>query len=419
MKIGINASFARKPNTGIGQVTLNFLKNLSDFKFEILNNREGENNEFILYLEEDLPEEIKLSNNFTKKIFLPLYKRDDLIRKIWWEKYLLPKKVKEDKCDVFFSLYQCPTILNFKHEIQNSKFRHIMLVHDIVPKIFPEYLNNFRKKFYWRLTEKAIQKADKIITVSEHTKKDLIKYLNILAEKIDVNYIDVDEIYKKEISDQESQRVLDKYNLESGYVYFGGGLEKRKNVEVLLKAYKLLVKNNDQHKKLKIPPLVISGKLMPQLAPLWTDAENLIKKLNLKDRVKLLGFISQEDLPALYHNASMFIYPSFYEGFGLPVLEAMNSGAPVICSDKSSIPEVVCSPFFSKERNGAELLSSNNDCAAIFFDPKNPEDLAEKIKKLLRDENLRQQLSQKGKERAGDFSWDKFMERFFEIINFF
>ena len=118
-----------------------------------------------------------------------------------------------------------------------------MIVHDIIPKLFPEYLNNSRKRLYWKLTEKAIKKADKIIAVSEHTKKDLVKHLNIAPEKISVNYIAVDEIYKKEIPEEKSHEVLKKYRLKSGYIYCGGGLEKRKNVERLLKAYKLLLKN--------------------------------------------------------------------------------------------------------------------------------------------------------------------------------
>ena len=127
---------------------------------------------------------------------MPPYKRDDLIRKIWWEKYLLPKKVEMDKCDVFLSLYQSATILQ-------DNVSHIMVVHDIIPKIFPEYLNNWRKKIYQRLIEKAIKNVDKIIAVSHRTEKDLIQHLGIDAAKISVSHVDVDEIYKKEVSDEE------------------------------------------------------------------------------------------------------------------------------------------------------------------------------------------------------------------------
>ena len=185
MKIGINASFLRKQNTGIGQVSANFLKELVEFsstKLQIANNKEFE---FVLYLEEDtdlgLLGDIAFSKvKFQKKVFLPKhYKRDDLFRKIWWEKVLLPKKVNQDDCDVLLSLYQCPTSLNKN----KKKIKHIMIVHDIIPKLFPTYLNNWRKKAYQRLTEKAISKADKIIAVSHRTEKDLIQHLGIDAGK--------------------------------------------------------------------------------------------------------------------------------------------------------------------------------------------------------------------------------------------
>ncbi|EKD46418.1 MAG: glycosyl transferase group 1, partial [uncultured bacterium] len=333
MRIGINASFLRKQNTGIGQVTVNFLKKLTEskillpagkspnFKFE--NDKEIE---FILYLEEDVEIDLPLSTalsviKFQKKVFLPKrYKRDDLIRKIWWEKYSLPKMAKKDGCDFFLSLYQSPTIMP-------KSITHIVVAHDIIPKLFPQYLNNLRKRMYQWLTEKSLRKADRIITVSHRTEKDLIKHLGIDASKITVSYIDVDEIYKKDVSQDESSEVLKKYDLEAGYIYNGGGLDVRKNTESVLRAYKMLF---DQYGfEGKIPKLVISGKLMPELAPLILDVEQLVEGLDLKKQVVLLGYVPQEDLPALYRSAKLFVYPSLYEGFGLPVLEAMNQAVPV------------------------------------------------------------------------------------------
>jgi len=376
MKIGINASFARKPGSGIGQVTINALKALDGFDFKIFDGN-SKSAEYVLYLEEDSAE-LNLSNKFKKNIFLPFYRRDDLIRKIIWEKFLLPKKVLMDGCEEFISLYQCPTILS-------KKIQHTMVVHDIIPEIFPEYLNNWRKKIYWQLTKQAIKKADKIIAVSQSTKDDLIKYWQISEEKIEVHYIDVDEIYKKEISSGNSQAVLEKYNLRSGYIYTGGGLEKRKNTDALLRAYKLLLDENKN-----IPDLVISGKLMPDLAPLIIDVEKLVKELEIENKVKIIGFAEQKDLPAIYKNASMFIYPSLYEGFGLPVLEAMNVGTPAAVAKNSSLPEVAGE-------------------SGIFFDGKNIEDIKNKIKELLGNQELREKNSQSGREQAGKFSWEKFI----------
>jgi glycosyltransferase involved in cell wall biosynthesis len=136
-----------------------------------------------------------------------------------------------------------------------------MIVHDIIPKLFPEYLNNWRKKLYWKLTEKAIKKADKIIAVSHRTEKDLVQHLGIDPAKITVSYPDVDEIYKKEVSQDKSQKVLKKYGLKSSYIYSGGGLEVRKNVDGLVRAYKVLLEENKRSRFVHdFPPLVISGK---------------------------------------------------------------------------------------------------------------------------------------------------------------
>lgn len=378
MKIGINASFSRKPGSGIGQVTINALRALNFFDFKIFDkNSTGSAIDYILYLEKEL--ELKLSEKFKQKIFLPFYKRDDLIRKIIWEKYLLPKKVLKDGCEEFISFYQCPTIIN-------KKINHIMIVHDIIPELFPEYLNNWRKKIYWNLTKKAIQRADRIIAVSQHTKNDLIEYLRITPEKISVNYIDVDPIYKKEVSQADLQSAMKKYDLTPGYIYSGGGLEKRKNIDSLIRAYKLVLEKNKD-----IPNLVISGKLMPELAPLVIDVEKLTKELKLENKVKLLGFVSQHDLPAIYKNSEFFVYPSLYEGFGLPPLEAMNQGVPIISSDRSSLKEVLGE-------------------AGLFFNPDSIEDLAEKIEKLLLDKKLQEELSEKSLNQAKKFSWENFIK---------
>ena len=381
LTIGINASFIRKPNTGIGQVSLNFLRELIKLK---------NNTDFILYLEEDLPKEIKLSKEFQKKIFLPFYKRDDLIRKIWWEKFMLPRKVKKDKCDILISLYQCPTII--------CGIKHLMVVHDIVPKLFPEYLNNARKELYQKLTERAIKKADKIIAISKRTEKDLIQHLGISGEKISVNYIDVDEIYKKEISNEQSAKVLKKYKLKPGYIFAGGGYEVRKNAAGVIHAYKILYERNKKENFIyELPKLAIYGKLIPQLAPLATDAEKLIKELNLTKQIKLLGMTAQKDMPALFSNASMFVYPSYYEGFGMPVLEAMNLGTPVIAGKTSSLPEV-----------GLDSI--------LYCHPDDPEDIAMVMKNLLVKKHLRDDLFRRGLERAKIFSWEKFVGKILNII---
>jgi glycosyltransferase involved in cell wall biosynthesis len=276
--------------------------------------------------------------------------------------------------------------------------KHIMVVHDIIPKLFPEYLNNWRKKLYWNLTETAVKNADKIIANSKRTEKDLIQDLGIDPRKITVSYVDVDEIYKHVVSPEKSREIMEKYDLAPGYIYTGGGLDKRKNTENLIHAYKMLLeRNKKEHFVHDFPDLVISGKLLPQLAPLVLDIEKLVRKMNLTEHVRILDFVRQNDLPAVYTNALLFVYPSLYEGFGLPVLEAMNQGVPVITSKTSSLPEV-----------GGD--------AVLYCDSKDTKDIAMTIKNALINKELRAILAVRGKERTRNFSWDSFVEKILNII---
>jgi glycosyltransferase involved in cell wall biosynthesis len=393
IKIGINASYLRKPNTGIGQVTINFLKHLK----EVNNNFTQKKTEFVLYLEEELEEgyikKLNLSENVLIQVLKPAWKRDDLVRKIWWEKYLLAKQVKKDQCDVFISLYQSP--LSFS---SFSKIKHLMIVHDIIPELFSEYLNNWRKKTYWWLTKKSIRKANRIVAVSKNTEKDLIKKLGIIGSKITVAYIDVADVYKKSVVSAKSEALLKKYQLKPGYILAGGGYEKRKNIQGVLEAYKILLKKN---KKLffvsKLPELVIYGKVLPTNLSLAFDPYKALNELNLTQSVKILGEVQTKDLPALFKGASFFIYPSFYEGFGLPVLEAMNSGVPVVTSKKSSLPEV------------------GND-SVLYCSPNDLEDMAMVMKNLLTRKELRRELKKRSQKRAQIFSWQKFNQKIFNII---
>jgi glycosyltransferase involved in cell wall biosynthesis len=191
---------------------------------------------------------------------------------------------------------------------------------------------------------------------------------------------------------------LKKYNLKTGYILGGGGLEVRKNVEGLIRAYHGLLESNKRTHLIKeFPQLVISGKLMPELVPLVTDAEKLVKELNLTKQVKLLDFVPQEDLPALYKNALVFVYPSFYEGFGLPVLEAMNAGTPVITSKKSSLPEV---------GRDAVLYSNTEDI----------HDIEMVLRNVILHKHLRDEMRRRGKDRAQNFSWENFAEKLFHIV---
>lgn len=392
MRIGINASFLRKPATGIGQVTINFLHTLGELCKKDPRLKDAE---VFVYVEDNFDLELPL--HFHKRVFLPLWRRDDLIRKLWWEKYLLPKKAHGDGCDLLISLYQSPTTVKY------VGMKHTMVVHDMIPSLFPEYLNTMRKRLYQNDTEKGICGATHLVSVSDHTRTDLIERFNVKESRVTRAYIDIDPLFKKEVSVDDIQRVMAKYNLDEGYIYSGGGLEIRKNTDGLLRAYKKLLAlykstnfKDRSGTRITLPPLVISGKLMPKLAPLIIDIQKLAKELHLVDHVRIVGFVPQEDLPALYKAASFFCFPSHYEGFGMPVLEAMNVGVPVLTSDNSSLREV-------------------GGNAVMYCDDNDIDDISAKIETLLEDHELRDQMREKGKHQAEKFSWKNFVQEIIDV----
>lgn len=386
MKIGINASFLRKPDTGIGQVTRGFVDELIK--------QYSEKSEYFLYLEKDI--DLKLPKNFHKRVFLPkLWKRDDLIRKIWWEKFLLPKRVREDKCDVFISLYQCPTVLRQKSPHRRSAgeadIRHKMLVHDLIPKIFPEYLDNWRKKFYFFLTQRAIRHADEIFAVSEWSKKDIRKFLKIPNERIKMAYPSVGDEFFEESTHEKDNKILEKYGVFGRYIFYIGGFDFRKNVSGLLEGFAKLIERGGADDV----NLVLGGEDKSRFSKLFTNAKEEIEKLGLENKAKLVGFVAQKDLPAFYRNCELYVLPSFYEGFGLMPLEAMASGAPTAVSKSSSLPEV-----------GGD--------AVLYFNPHDTDEMARVMGKVLRNNKLRLRLAEKGKARTQKFGWKRFVEVFFE-----
>lgn len=383
-KIGINASFVRKPETGIGQVTQHFIEELFVQEgWSSSGSSDSAEYQFTLYVEEEL--KLSLPDNFTQHIFQPFWGRDDLLRKIWWEKWLLHKRVSSAGCDAFVSLYQSPTILP-------AEIAHIMVVHDIIPLILPEYLDNVRKKYYYHQVIKGIKSARKIIAVSKRTEKDLIQKLGVSPGIITTTPIDVDPIFKQLVSQENEKKVREKFGLTKGYIYYGGGLDTRKNVELVIGAYDRLLTANKKGSGVleEVPDLVISGALYPQMAPLITDVEAKVKERHLEDRVHILGKVDQSDLPSLYRGAAVFVFPSRYEGFGLPVLEAINIGIPTITSKTSSLPEV-----------GGD--------AVLYCDPEDKQDLAKLIAKVLTHEDIREELRQRSQQRSQRFSWESFV----------
>ncbi len=330
---------------GIGRYTKNLIKNLAKLDQE---------REYILFLfKEDFNKLKNLPKNF-KKREINIYPYS------WAEQIIFPLILYKENLDlVHFTHFSLPIFYRRKF---------IVTIHDLTHLKYPgKKLTFFKKIAYNLVLLNATKKAEKIIAVSFATRSDLIKLLKIDPNKITVIYEGVEEHFKPLKIEKKP------------FLLYVGVFREHKNLKRLIKAFKIVTE--------KIPDLklVIAGKKDKVYFP---EIEKEVENLNLRRNVIFLGFVRESKLPYLYNRATLFVFPSLYEGFGLPPLEAMACGTPVICSNTSSLPEIC-------------------EDAALFFDPLNEKELAKKILMLISDEKFRQELIKKGFKRVEKFSWRK------------
>lgn len=266
--------------------------------------------------------------------------------------------------------------------------KKVVTIHDMAFMAYPETVRT-RTKYILKLTiKKTIKRADKIIAVSEFSKQELMKYFSVPAEKVEVVYNAVDaDLYNSSISAAAVDEVKGKYGIKGDYFLYLGTLEPRKNLERLITAYSKFIEGKKEY-----PKLVLAGKK----GWFYESIFDKVRELKLGDDIIFTDYIPQEDAPLLMNGALAFCFPSLYEGFGMPPLEAMACGTPVLTSDCSSLPEVV------------------GDCA-VLIDPLSEESIASGMEKLYSDRALRESLSLKGVSRAADFTWGKFAEKLYDI----
>lgn len=257
----------------------------------------------------------------------------------------------------------------------------VVTVHDLIPLVFPnQFPAGLRGGLKWQWQKLSLRGAQAIITDSENSKKDIVKYTGINAEKIHVVYLAAGEEFKK-------LETGNKYNLPERFVLYVGDINYSKNIPGLIKAFKKL---KPQIADLK---LVLVGKAFKDENLKETqEILQLIESLGIVDEIVKPGFVPTEDLAAIYNRATVYCQPSFYEGFGLPVLEAMACGCPVIASKTGSLPEVVGD-------------------AGILVDPEKTEEISEKLLKLLKlPMEEKQKIREKGFAQSRKFSWKKCAE---------
>lgn len=289
-------------------------------------------------------------------------------QRLYWDQFQVPKRAQQEQVDI---LHQpCFSVPIF------YPGKVVVTVHDLIARLFGKDIPFFSRQVFSKWMPFSYRRADKIIANSQHTKNDIIKILKIPQEKIKVIYLAAGEEFKK-INDQNKiKKVLKKYKTGDKYLLHLGTLNPRKNLEFLIRVFAGVVRDFPQYN------LVISGKEGWYFEGLF----ELAKKLGLEKKVIFTGYIDDCDKPYLINAATIFTFPSLYEGFGLPLLEAMACGVPVISSNTSSLPEVVGK-------------------AGILIKPNDEKNWIKNIKLLLSDSKLRQKYSDLGFEQAKKFSW--------------
>ncbi len=262
--------------------------------------------------------------------------------------------------------------------------RSVVTIHDCIHLMFPQYLpNRLALKYAHTSIRLAARRATRVMTVSESSKRDILRFVNVPPEKIDVIYNAYDERFSVEPREEDVVRVRERYQLHDEFVLYAGNVKPHKNLERLIAAFHLVRDRGLDHLK-----LVVIGDEISK----YTALRRAVHRHQLHKYVRFLGYMPEETLAVMYRLAGVFVFPSLYEGFGLPPLEAMASGTPVVTSNVSSLPEVAGD-------------------AAVLTDPYDPEAIADGIQRVLTDETLRADLRRRGLERAHQFSWEKSVRR--------
>ena len=374
LRIGIDGRGIYKTIDGIGRYSLNLIRSLASI---------DQTNQYIIFKNKEIKEKIIDAPNFQE---IEVDFRHLSMRSL----FSLPFLIKKYNLDVFHAPFFIAPLWGVKNLV--------VTVHDLMAITFPNFFGGRgylqEKGAYWYhriFVPLSIRRAKKIIAVSQNTKSDLINHLHIDPENISVIYEAVDDQFKKSHTSSEIERFKRDKRLPERYFLYAGNMKPYKNIHLIVSALGIL-KGKGMLKGMLKHKLVIAGRKDRFFPSIYNE----VKDKNLLDDVIFLDYVSDEYLPILFKGADIFIFPSLYEGFGLPALEAMSLGVPTIVSNASSLPEVVSD-------------------GAIIVDSHDPQDLAQAILTLLKDEDLRKKLSQKGIERSQTFSWKKAAEETFDL----
>jgi len=296
------------------------------------------------------------------------------------EQFTVPLDLRRERIDLFHAPhYVLPPL---------TPCKSVVTIHDCIHLRFPQYLPNRLAYVYARSSLwMATHRAARVLTVSETSKRDILRYFNVPEKKIDVIYNAIDERLGEAPTAAEVDQVRERYQLNDPFILYAGNIKPHKNLERLIEAFYRMRRGPLEHIKL----LIIGDEISK-----YATLRRTVHRLKLHKHVRFFGFVPDKTLASLYRLASVFVFPSLYEGFGLPPLEAMAAGTPVITSNVSSLPEVVGD-------------------AAILIDPYDLDAIADAMRRVLTDEALRQDLRARGLARVKEFSWDRSISRVREI----
>jgi len=366
MRIGIDIRCLQTTSQyrGIGFYTYNLLLHLAKL---------DKVNEYFLFAFKGKELNISLPENMSKNLcFLPNIKN---LRQLAWlpDTFTSNKEIEKYNLDIFHFTSPFEFFFGFDFR-QKTKFKKAVTLYDLIPAHYPNQtfsgLKILLKPCYFYLLKSA-RFTNKIITISRFSEEDLISKLNIPKDKISVAYPGINEKFTQDLDKNSLENIRKKYELPPEFLLYVGAANPNKNLPFLINTVKQLQL-----------PLVIAGHKSKK------NFETLEKEIGHQKNIHLLGFIIDNDMPYIYKLAKIFVFPSLYEGFGMPPLEALASGVPVIASNTSSLPEVVGN-------------------AGILIDPRDEASWIREIKNLWENENLRKELSVSGQEQAKKFSWEK------------
>ncbi len=379
MRIGVNALFLQRPATGMGQHLYHLLKGLAEHDDE---------NRYVLlsprFRRSSVGRFPPLSDRFQNiEVVSALRRFGERFESLWWEQVGIVRTCLRERVELLHCPYfSAPLILPAKT---------VVTVHDLIPIAMPEYRVRARSRAYTSLVSFTVRRVDAIITVSEYSKRDIVRFLGIPEERIHVIGNAVDPSYRPITDTRLLSKVRERYGIGERYILYFGGFDVRKNVDRILQAYASLPESTR-----KAYQLVIAGRLHMLGSPLYPDPRPRVRELGLDDQVVVTGQIREQDKAPLYSGATVYLFPSLYEGFGIPVLEAMACGAAVITSKITALPEVAGD-------------------AARLVDPYKVEDIATAIAELLEDASLRDELRERALARAREFSWSRVAQQTLEV----